>query len=199
MKYKGCCIVTFVIGSFTYSYFLFIWPQTGYDINLLQCNLDPRDKGRQWDNLASCRPYLAACAKYIMTEVLVLGLPPDLQSGGTARAWSLCRHGLASGVEGSRLSISVPPVAPGDCSGRQQRAALHSCASSSAEKRCKCVASCMLCRDDPQPASSSSLMTELLLDSQEAEASWDGISHNLYYMQKRLWVYSQAVAVYLPC
>lgn len=61
------------------------------------------------------------------------------------------------------------------------------------------VASCVLRRDDPQPASSSSLMTELVLDSQEAEASWDGISHNLYYMQKRLWVYSQAVVVYLPC
>lgn len=41
-------------------------------------------------------------------------------------------------------------------------------------------------------------MIELLPDSHEAEASWEGISHHLYYMQKRLWVYSQAVAVYLP-
>lgn len=42
-------------------------------------------------------------------------------------------------------------------------------------------------------------MIEFLLESCGTEASWDGIAHNLYFKENRLWVYSQAIAVYLPC
>lgn len=42
-------------------------------------------------------------------------------------------------------------------------------------------------------------MIELLLDSCVTEASGDGIAHSWYFKENRLWVYSQAMAVYLPC
>lgn len=42
-------------------------------------------------------------------------------------------------------------------------------------------------------------MIELLLESRGTEASWDGIAHNWYFKENRLWVYTQAVAVHLPC
>lgn len=83
------------------------------------------------------------------------------------------------------------------------RAALHSRTLSSAKRVCKRVASgtasYAVLWDNPLSACWSSLVIELLLDPDGTEASWDGIARNLYFMQKRLCVYSQAVAVYLPC